>query len=300
MSLYKHVKVEDAVKEHAELMSKLRQDCKEDIAKDPEQFNDDLFLVKFCLSHKGDVEKTKTALKASIDFRVKHKDMLAKLATGWRHPSEIKLNRYSPACRHGATNDGSPLFIVEGGRANLDLTVENCTEEEITDAIVYGKEFVYQQCIEETKKRGYIVKMITIQNSKYSSTWADFNRKFLGILGNASKSMELVYPQLVGAVVLTNPLPIINALISFCKFIMSESMMSKIKICGAKSTVTGDIGTCPIAGQIFNLDNLPSNLGGKCKCEDKGGCFSNDIFNLPNDRKEKICEDDFKNAGKKL
>ena len=32
MSLYKHIKVEDAVKEHAELMQKLREECKEDIA----------------------------------------------------------------------------------------------------------------------------------------------------------------------------------------------------------------------------------------------------------------------------
>lgn len=286
--LYKHIKVDEAVKQHAELLKKLRESNKADIEQDPDQFNDDLFLVRFCISHKGDFEKTSHALKTAIAWRVKNKEILAKLATGEaRHPDEITVGRYSPVGLHGQTRDHSPIFIIQGGIGNIDLLMQRCTTEEITNAVVFSKEYVHQICDRETRKHGYIVKMISIQNMKHGSIF-DMNRAFLGVVGEASKQMELCYPQLLGQVCVVNPLSTIKIMLTLAQLILPSSTFEKIRLCGGKSTVTGDISTCPVASFIFDLEKLPTFLGGKCTCAGKGGC----IGGIPNDRKEKVNPDE--------
>ena len=282
MSVYKHIKVEDALKENAAMLKRVREVCAEHIAKDPEQFNDDLFLVRFCLSHKGDEEKTVQAVRTSIDWRFKNKDVLAQLATGWKHPDEKILCSYIPADLHGQTKDGSPIFIIRIGIGNPDKALEEQEHDTIRNGMVWGKEYEHKICDAETRRRGYIVKMIMIQDMKHGSIF-DINRSFMSVMGSASKEMELMYPQLVGRVVIVNPLSTIKLILGFAQLIMPASMFEKVTLCGAKSTVTGELKTCPIANQVFDVEHLPTFLGGKCTCAQKGGCLG-----VPNEQKEKV------------
>jgi hypothetical protein len=283
MSLYKHIKVEDALKEHAELMVKVREQCKSEIEKDPQQFNDDLFLVRFCLSHKGDAEKAVHAVKTTIAWRLKHKDLLAKLATGWRHPHEELLLRYTPVQVHGQLKDRSPFLVVRAGVGNPDRLMEELSPEIIRNGLIFSKEAIYQLCTAETRAKGYIVKMVSAQDMKHGSMF-DFNRGFMSLLGETSKEMELCYPQLVGKVVMINTPRFLSMIMTVAQALLPASMFEKITVCGGRSTVTGNITDCPIATSIFDLETLPSFLGGKCKCADKGGC----IGGAANDLKEKV------------
>jgi len=295
MSLYKHIKVDEAIKEHAPMMTKLRETCKDDIALDPQQFNDDLYLVRVCLSARGDEKRAVESLKQGIAWRTKHKDLLAKLATGEKHPAEIALSKYFPLGCHyledgsiQRAKDGSPLFFLRAGIGRMDRAMEDLDAQTLKDCMIFSKEIMHRICDEETRKRGYIVKLVTIQDFKKGSVF-DVDRKFMGYLGEASKEMELIYCQLMGAMIVINPLSVMSTLMSIAKLILPATVLEKFKICKAASTRTGDIKTCPIAKFVFDLDQLPSYCGGKCDCGKKsGGEKKGCIANVVNDAHEKI------------
>lgn len=107
---------------------------------------------------------------------------------------------------------------------------------------------------------------------------------FMKVMGEASKSTTNIYPNLLGASVMCNPLSSLSIIASALKLLLPASVLEKMKMCGASSTVTGDIAQCPIARMIFHdLETLPSFLGGKCQC--KGGCC---IGGVKNDCREKL------------
>ena len=186
MSLYKHIQVDEAIKEHSSLLQQLRESCKTEIELDPKQFDDDLFLVRFCIAHKGNEEKATNGLKECIEFRVKHKETLQKIASGWRSPTEIKVRKYALSCVHGQTIDKSPIIITDGGRSNISLLTKHCTMDEVMEVELMDKERVYQTCMEETRKQGRIVGFVSLQTQKHGSIW-DFDRSYVGTLSNAAK-----------------------------------------------------------------------------------------------------------------
>lgn len=285
ISIYAQVKVSDAIDQHKDLLATLRIKCKDEIAKDPEWFDDDLFLVRFCLSQKSDEEKTVAAVKSTIAWRVEHKDLLAKLRSGWEHPDELKIRKYSPAQVHDGFQEGSVLFIVRAGLGNAELMLENCSDDEIKNAVIFSKEVIYHKLTLASRQTGLIKKMISISDLKDSSIF-DMSRKMMTIMGEASKFMEEKYPQLVGRAIVCNPFTGMQTVMAIAKLLMPASMLEKMAICGGGSTRTGDVKTCAFAQHIFDLSKLPTFLGGKCTCADKG--FKGCIANVPNDRREKV------------
>lgn len=229
------------------------------------------------------MKETSDALKEGIAFRTKNKELLERLAsTDHVHPDEVLLSHFFPIGTHKQDKFGSPIFIIRSGIGNMDRAMEVLPDSAIENALIFSKEKMYRICDAESRKRGYIVKMVAVQDFKYGSVF-DFNRRFMGVLGEASKKLEKVYAQLLGAGVIVNPLSTIKVMMTLAKLVLPATTFQKFRICGAASTRTGDITTCPIATRAFDLSDLPTFLGGKCNCSGKG-C----VAGVPNDQKEKV------------
>jgi len=207
----------------------------------------------------------------------------------------------SPFGVHGHFKDGSPMVIVRSGLSDPALVLETFSEEEIVRIATFSKEEIYEYLDSETRKRGYFVKAVFLNDYKRGSVW-DFSMSLMKIFAKASNEIELMYPQYLGTSLIMNPLSTFKALMPVCRAIFPEAVMSKIKTCGATSTVTESISKCPIAGSglVIDLDDLPTFLGGKCngiKCGGKEGCCINGV---PNDRKEKMTKEDLEEFVKKM
>lgn len=288
-SFYPQIKVADAISQHKSLLSKIREKCKIYIDLDPEQFDDDLFLVRFCLSHKGNEEKAITAVKASIDFRYKNREILEKLENGYEHPHETKVKKYVPMGVHqnSLKDPGSLLYVIRGGIGNVDLLLENCTDEEIKNAMIFSKELIHAQLDRATRQTG-VIKKLLICHDLFNNSMFDLRRKFMNIMQEVSNSMNMVYPQLISKIVIVNAISItgLYSVLAVAKSVMNESLAEKIVCCGAE-TLTMDLSpvqnVCPFVSSFVNIDHLPTFLGGKCRCEEKGGCIV-----VPNDLRTKI------------
>lgn len=285
MSLYPQVKITDAVEQYKDLLATLRTKLKDEIALDSEKFDDDLFLVRFCLSQKGDEERTMTALKAAIEFRYKNKETFAKIATGWEHPDEVKLKRFVPLGVHHQSSlreYGSALFIIRGGIGSVDSLLENCTDEEISNAMIYIKEHVYCQLEKVTRETGYIKKMVVIQDMFGNTIW-DVRPRFMGVMREVWAGNSTYYhPQLIGKICVVNAPSGFYSLLAMAKTVMPEALTSRLVICGAAEATTtpGAAKACPFVSRYCNsLQTIPDFLGGFCRCEELGGCtiVSNDL-----------------------
>eukprot|EP00121_Abeoforma_whisleri_P000701 Awhi_evm1s621 len=64
------------------------------------------------------------------------------------------------------------------------------------------------------------------------------------------------------------------------KFVMPKRTLEKVGVCGATNTREDDISKCPFVKEHFDVDKVPSFLGGNCHCEP--GC----VPSVSNERTE--------------
>ena len=282
--MYATVDVATALAENRAPIDALRRLCATEIARRPDEFGDDLFLLRFCLSHKADVDTAVKALRASTDFRVKHAETLAKLRDGWQHPDEALLHIFAPAALHAkAAKDGSPVMLIRSGIADVDRAMKYVGAERIKTAMIFQKEIMYARCDKETRARGRLVKVISI-NDMAGLGFTDFNRGFMGVMGEAVKEMEFVYPQLLGTTIIVNPPFFMRAMMAVAQLVLPQSTFEKIKVCRGGATEGRAMAECPFVSSQIDADALPSYLGGKCTCADVGGC----VTRLANEQNTKI------------
>lgn len=270
--VYPKVLISEALEKYKDLLKTLREKVKTEIETDAQQFNDDLFLLRFCVEHKGDAEKCVNAIKTCIKFRTENKELLAKLAMGdYRHPDEAFMSTMYPFAAHGSCADKSPMYISRSGIGNADLVMKKMTLPQLRNAMIFGNEVGYQICDRLSRENGVIMRAVNIDSLKGASL-LDQNKKFLEAMGSYTKESDVIYPTLVGGIIITNCSTSMKAILKLYKFFFPE-MLAKSVICPTKSTVTGNITDCPISKRLFDdTTKLPSFLGGKCTCSEKGGC----------------------------
>jgi len=275
--MYKQVQIAPMLELYAKDIAELRTKCASEISLNQEHNNDDLFLLRFCLSHPTDVEKRITSVKETCVWREKNKEALAKIRAGERHPATDLLARYAPSGMLDAPmQDGSPVFIVRTGRCNMTRLLEKVKPEEIRDGMIFQKEETQMILDRESRKRGCVVKMVAM-NDFQDFGYSSFSRVFMANLGEAAKATEVFYPQLLGCGIMMHPPGFMRVMMSVAKLVMPASTLEKTKFCSG--TLGDDISKCPVARKVFpDLRTLPTFLGGSCTSAYKGGC----IAGIPN------------------
>jgi hypothetical protein len=152
------------------------------------------------------------------------------------------------------------------------------THEELVKVNNMAKEVAFRQCDRVTRETGRLTKLIIV-NDLRNKTSAKPDSKVMKAMSESSHLSEFLYPQLVEATIAVNAGPLTNLMFKAAKLFVSKRAMSKFKVCHA-DTLTGDIKDCPYASKHIAIENIPSYLGGTCRCD--GGC----IVGMKNDQTE--------------
>ena len=259
--------IAELLKEHQRRIDDLRWECRDDIAADADQFRDGLFLLRFVVSHKGDMEAIIPALKATIAWRVKHKDRLAALADGTAPPHAAEFEKYNVAGPHKQMKTGEPILIVRIGLCNSELMMDHMSDEQVYEVFMFNKEYFYALADQRSRAQGRIVKMMSVMDLRHVAGRPD--QRFMKAMGRASKESEVFYPQLLAWTAVVNSPWWMRAAMSVARLFMSKKSIEKMRFCSGK-TYKDLIGNCPYVGSLLAPEDVPTFLGGTCRCP--GGC----------------------------
>lgn len=238
---------------------------------------DDVFLLRFVLSYTEDAKARAEALRKCIEWRVSHEELLADAAAGRPAPSAEILGPWMVAAPHGIGNDGSHLFIVRAGLSNASATMGAISPEQLLMNMMYWKEQSFLHCDRESRARNRLVKQIVIIDMAHSSM-RNTDSRYFRTIADSGKLSETVYPQLLGKSVLMHPPSFLAAMMSIFRPLMSKKQLEKQSLCPGSSAASPSASACPFASKMFDLQKLPTFVGGSCTCTEKGGC----ICGVPN------------------
>ncbi|KAJ1555036.1 hypothetical protein HK096_010029 [Nowakowskiella sp. JEL0078] len=214
--------IQSLLEEHALQITKLKANLGETylqlIDETPEEF-DDIFLLRFILSNLNDISICESNIRATIKWRLDNADILKSVRKTGKPPSDEIIGPYAVMDVHKSLKDGSPLFIIRSGLANISELFLKVTNEQLHDWLLFQRERVfsiwYLFCkIEykldfssdlESRRMHKIIKVVTINDfsfAKFGTVISD--RRFLATLGNVSKLSEIYYPQLLGQSIFLN------------------------------------------------------------------------------------------------
>jgi len=252
---------------------------------------DDVWLLRYALSFKGrDVEAIQAAQRA-LEWRKAHAD-LVKAAKERSPPPGLRTEELAIVTTmlvsdfHQASDFGDPIFVIRGGVSNPQVLMDSLSAEKVELWLSYLSECAWQYCEAATRKRGYFVKQISLQDLAHAAMSRE--RRFFAVLGRNSKTNEWLRPQLLGRMIMFNAPSWLNFAFRIASTFMSKSTISKVWL--HTSPVGPRIGTlCPYAQQLLGgPDELPSFLGGTCTCQEHGGCIlgMSNSASVPRSREE--------------
>jgi hypothetical protein len=247
---------------------------------------DDIWLLRFTLSFAGDAAKQQSAARTCIEYRAKHAKLLADTAQGI-FPPELKDEQIKSLCFtdfHAPTKYGEPISIVRAGLCSPAALLAVVSEEEFFTWMMVQKELGFIACDAATRKHRLLVKCITVVDLlgvTLASASSSASIKYQQIAAATGKVSESVYPQLLGKQVLLHPPRFFAAVFGVIKQFMSPRVVEKLGFCPGPGEAHGQSASvCPYARGRFEMVDLPTFLGGLCKCTAKGGC----VCATPNER----------------
>ena len=225
--------------------------------------HDDLWLLRFVLSAKGDAKRAQNAALETIRYRADNAATLALAAAGSPHPLADSLGGLlRQDVQRGVSRRGEPLLVVRGGHCKVRELMRAHSAREVADYINFCKEAAFLACDRETRRTGRLVKMITVIDMK-DFRWSDFDQRFLNALGKAEKVGELCYPQLLGLAVVVNAPAIMSMLWGLAKRVLPAATREKVRFCASRDTEAETAARCPYAAHAWAPDALSDFLGGR-------------------------------------
>jgi len=208
--------------------------------------HDDLHLLRYLLSSKGNVAKAATNLRKAAEWRKEHAAILQpdalervrREAHGWS-PTAMLPRR---------TRGGMPVTVAAPFLADLDAKPP---EFHFLSGIANREEF-YTLCDKLTRESGRLTKLVIIQDLRGFS-FGDALR-FSKLQGNLSKLSEFLYPQLVAVVVVAHPPAVINRLHALLKPLISKNLLEKMRLAPTHEDVAME--------SDVPRQHLPTFLGG--------------------------------------
>lgn len=237
---------------------------------------DDVWLLRYVLSFhvtKGAVAVAGEAAKKALQWRQENAALID--AARKRSPPPefsdaelVAIELFFAAAFFCTSAFGDPLFISRLGSYNLKALMDQVSEEKMELWISYTNECVWQYCEAATRRRGFFVKQINIQDA--AATAMSQERRFLRALGRSSKTNEWLRPQLIGKTYIMNPPTWLKLAHKIAGNFMSRKSLEKVWIHPGKIGVcAGSPSLCPFAQRLLGgVEALPSFLGGTGSSDD--------------------------------
>ncbi|KAI8812570.1 hypothetical protein BJ742DRAFT_792881 [Cladochytrium replicatum] len=205
----------------------------------PREF-DDIFLLRFLLSQPN-LDKAEANVRATVRWRTKNAEILKQVRETGKPPYDDIIGKFAVMDVHKNLIDGSPMFIIRSGLANLNQLFIQVTNEQIFDWLLFQRERAFSLCDEATRRTGRIIKVVTVNDfatsvpgtapsgNRYGSAVMD--RRFLKTIGAVSKLSEVYYPQLLGLSVMLNVPSTLNAVFTIARPFLPKKTLEKMRFC---------------------------------------------------------------------
>ena len=232
-------------------------------------FYDDLYLLRFLRARKFDIPKTMIMFKKFLDWRAKEK--VDEIRESFAFEEVLEVKKFYPHSYHKTDKNGRPIYIELLSQVNVDELFKVTTEQNMIKYYVREYERLmtrrFPACSAMMKKP-----------VEQSLTILDLQGIGIGILVGKIKSFvnlasdigQDYYPEMLGTMLLLNTNFFFNAVWAIVKVFIDEKTRKKITFCGS--------GYQKYILEYADAANVPSIIGGTCKCEHiEGGCLYSDI-----------------------
>jgi len=217
-------RLSDLFAEHRALIDvvKARPECAGLLRPD----HDDLFVLRYVLSFKGDVQKTASAIKSAIEWRRDNAHTLARIDELQAEVRMIIPTGMLP----WQTNQGQPIQVAIPFAVDAS-TWSSKSEQWHHEAGISNREVAYRICDKLSRESGRLVKLVMIQDlTGLSMSFVMHNSKLVQNQGKLSKLAEFLFPQLIATVVVTHPPSFISTLYKMAGAVLSERLVRKVKM----------------------------------------------------------------------
>jgi len=241
---------------------------------------DEIFLLRYLVSYKGDSEKSRAAINKANEWRTRNAESVQLARTVESNESEADfpsalrpyvapIRRLMVAWAHKHTRDGQPLVIARIGLCNFRDLMRLVPADIIRDYIVFLNEVEFWLCDRETRRTKYLHKCYRLVDMKHSGA-RSIDRRFLRVFADASNLSEFLHPQLVGRTFLLNAPSFVRWIVAGLKTIgISKRALEKLWV--HKPHKGTSIAEHPDVSAIVAPEHIPSFFGGGCECHK--GCI---------------------------
>ncbi|KAG1665207.1 hypothetical protein FOA52_002609 [Chlamydomonas sp. UWO 241] len=231
---------------------------------------DKIWLLRFLLSARGDVEKAESRARAALQWRTEKSELLQLALEGKVPPYFDTFTKYTCTGTHGQALDGDYVFIIRAGICNGKALLQELSVEEVIDCLMLRKEQPFLLMDAVTRKTGRLCKCVAIIDLNYS-TVAGLPLQLIHAVAQSAKLTEMYYPQFLESAVIANPPAVMKVLMSTMLGLMPKRTQEKMRMCPGNTLE--DASACPFARERLDAAALPTFLGGSCSCSDSGGCI---------------------------
>ena len=240
----------------------------------PSYAQDRLWLLRYVLSYPESSAAAEAARKA-LTWRAANPDILMAAAAGGSPPHAALILPHIVAGFHGTSKLGEPLFIVRAGLSWPPAVAAAASQEQIVEFLMFWRERAHLLCDAASRERGKIVRMIAVIAMTGVSMSA-ISHKFNAAQAAAGRLSEFLYPQLLLRNVGHSPPPFFHGVFALIRPLIPAKMLARFTLCPGRASGVAP-GTlpataCPFVSTRFDVETLPSFLGGGCHCIAAGGC----------------------------
>jgi len=201
---------------------------------------DDIWILRYVLSHKKDTNAASRAAIATMEFRETHQlndqNLRAKVIhldgdrDADRMPSIQKLNacaeKYAALATLPDQRRGVIMYVFLD-KLDMGRLDETMTQEELKLCLVYTNESIYQVLDDITRKTGRLTKLCKVVDME-GMTMGKMNRSYLSKESAASKEVDDYFPQLLGGILVANPPKWIGVIWKLCRLLMPARIFEKV------------------------------------------------------------------------
>mmetsp|Transcript_10030 Transcript_10030/g.11130 ORF Transcript_10030/g.11130 Transcript_10030/m.11130 type:complete len:307 (-) Transcript_10030:217-1137(-) len=178
---------------------------------------DDIWILRFLLSHKKNVEKAAKAAIKTMHYReemklnelgdIRHRTGSITGPTSIQFPMVVK---YQSFCKNPSdiintlpNKDRGIVTYLNIGGVNTKKLAKEMSVEDIQEAYMYSNECTFQVLDEVTRRTGKLTKWLKILDCD-GLYFTDLSMKYVQKDGAANKASDCFYPQLLGAMLIVN------------------------------------------------------------------------------------------------
>eukprot|EP00980_Cylindrotheca_fusiformis_P007584 scaffold1580_cov116-Cylindrotheca_fusiformis.AAC.19 len=282
--------INDLLQEHADAISSVRdaiianEDGKAIYEKGENSLRyDDIWILRYLLSHKGSVKSASKAALNTILFREEKKlnelgDIRHRLKNHGVRKSQSSgtseplpgFEMYERYCDENAAfvtqpdKDRGVILYCDVGQIDQNGIAGGMSEDDIKEWVLHTNEAIFQVLDDVTRRTGRLtkqMKMIDLGNASLRK----MNFAYIKRDAACSKAFEDFYPQLLGTMFIANCPSWVGAAWSALRPFFPKRLAEKIDFLPSMSKMKGNKSQLKPILKYVSEENLPARYGGRNK-----------------------------------